>query len=340
MIKKFIKNLLIIIILISSLNTRFAFSKNNETSNDFHYGILCYEYDHIPGYCPDVVNLGDYIQSLAAIQFLPKDIKYVLMPRDSLGDYKCKDNINVKLIMNGWFLLNRRNKVLDKSIDPIYVSFHINNEEELTNDAVNYLKKYEPIGCRDFNTEAILINKGIRAYFSGCLTTTLDIDYKLEDNERTDDIVFCDYKFGDYPDADKYLRNLKNYNFKNIIFTRHEFLTKSTTHEERFNEARNLLNLYAKAKLVVTTRLHCALPCLALGTPVILVNKHYDYKRFGGLYCLLNTIGIDSSRNFTVDVEKDKDGYVKNSNAYKHYADKLKLKVKESLKTNMFCKGF
>ena len=333
MLKELLKSLITIIFLLSFFPTQVTVSKNDEISNDFHYGILCYEYNHIPGYCPNVVNLGDYIQSLAAMQFLPKDSKYVLMPRDSLGDYKCKDNSNIELIINGWFFLNRRNKVLDESIDPIYVSFHINNEEELTSDAVNYLKNYEPIGCRDFNTEAILINKGIRAYFSGCLTTTLDIDYKLEDNERTDDIVFCDYKFGDYPEADKYLRNLKNYNFKNIIFTRHEFLTKSTTHEERFNEAKNLLNLYAKAKLVVTTRLHCALPCLALGTPVILVNKHYDYKRFGGLYCLLNTIGVDSSGSFTVDVEKDKDGYVKNSNAYRHYADKLKVKVRESLGT-------
>jgi len=49
----------------------------------------------------------------------------------------------------------------------------------------------------------------------------------------------------------------------------------------------NLISLkieykYARAKLVITIRIHAALPCLALNTPVILVNKNFN-KRFPGL---------------------------------------------------------
>ena len=66
------------------------------------------------------------------------------------------------------------------------------------------------------------------------------------------------------------------------------------SHYERFKIAKNLIYKYAKAKLVITSRIHCALPCLALNTPFIFVNKDYSI-RYDGLYELLNTVGINSS---------------------------------------------
>ena len=41
----------------------------------------------------------------------------------------------------------------------------------------------------------------------------------------------------------------------------------------RFTEAYNRLKKYASAKLVITQRIHCALPCVAMGTPVIFINS-------------------------------------------------------------------
>ena len=69
---------------------------------------------------------------------------------------------------------------------------------------------------------------------------------------------------------------------------------KKYSHFERFKYATKLLDKYARAKLVISTRIHGALPCLALKTPIIFVNKHYD-NRYQGLYELLNTIGINSN---------------------------------------------
>jgi len=45
-----------------------------------------------------------------------------------------------------------------------------------------------------------------------------------------------------------------------------------------------LLNKYAQAKLVITSRLHCALPCVAFNTPCIALYSglHTD-NRWGGL---------------------------------------------------------
>jgi hypothetical protein len=52
----------------------------------------------------------------------------------------------------------------------------------------------------------------------------------------------------------------------------------------RLSYARELLRRYGSAKLVITSRLHCALPCLALGTPVVLLRPGVEQDpRFHGL---------------------------------------------------------
>ena len=37
---------------------------------------------------------------------------------------------------------------------------------------------------------------------------------------------------------------------------------------------------YRRAELVITSRLHCALPCIAFGTPVILLTHKKDLERY------------------------------------------------------------
>jgi lipopolysaccharide biosynthesis glycosyltransferase len=58
------------------------------------------------------------------------------------------------------------------AVRPIFISFHINKPEILTADAVEYLKRYGPIGCRDWTTVDLLMSHGVDAFFSGCVTTT------------------------------------------------------------------------------------------------------------------------------------------------------------------------
>ncbi len=295
------------------------------------YAVMCYNYKHIrngqSSYLANDVNLGDYIQSLAAWQFLPKNCKPRLIDRDKLKLYS---GPNVNMIMNGWYFLNKDNEYFSKKINPVFVSFHINNTECLNKKTINYLKKHQPIGCRDKNTQRLLERIGIKAYFSGCLTTTLGISYKVNDKERNDSIIFCDYKFGKCPQADEFLKSMKNYDFSKIEFTTHTY-TKNSSHEKRFEEARKLLKKYARAKLVVTSRIHCALPCLAMGTPVILIPKAYDHKRFDGIYELLNTIGYDKNGNFKFNVHTDDQGNIINPTSYLKYANELKNTVRKAL---------
>src|SRR5690606_30999823 len=107
--------------------------------------------------------------------------------------------------------------------------------------------------------------------------------------------------------------------------------------EEKFKMAETLLKKYAKAKLVITSRIHCALPCLAMGTPVIFVNgfdSFVDSCRFDGILELFNRIDIDSKTGkFTAnfDLRGDKisqESIVKNLEKHHDLANALKTTCK------------
>lgn len=266
-------------------------------------------------------NAGDYIQSLAAAQFLPWVDKYV--NREKLNEYS---GGRLKMILNGWFMHRPGQWPPSPDIDPLVTSFHLNCQAKsgmLSAAGIDWLKRNAPIGCRDPYTYNLLTNAGIRSYLSGCLTTTFENKY----GERTDDIYFADVLFR-VPGWSTSARTTREF-FKAIIsgdvirmntrtrlleelFTP-ELLKKAKTishyhpsrhsEKERFAVAEDFLKKYATAKLVVTSRLHCALPCLAFGTPVIFVHygfrDEYDICRLEGITDLFNTIYIDDNENIS-----------------------------------------
>lgn len=319
------------------------------------YGLLTYDENK------RFFNVGDNIQSLAAKQFLPK--VDMLLNRERLADYKGE---KVKLIMNGWFTHNIHNWVPSEDIDPIFVSFHMNNTAApsmLNDKGIAYLKKHQPIGCRDQFTADTLKAKGIDAFFTGCLTLTLD-SYKVEDSERTENIYIVDPLYS-YPRPEKIFYNVKatirnilngsafqlskkNKHLRKFIdedllnsaeFINQEPPSNIYTDEQKFEMAETLLKKYARAKLVITSRIHCALPCLALGTPVIFVNgfdSFVDSCRFDGILELFNRIDINSktgefSSNFDLKGKIDKNTNIKNLEKHHKLANSLKEKIKSQI---------
>lgn len=116
------------------------------------------------------VNIGDWIQCLAASKFFPQIDTHI--ERENVSQY---DGEYTKAIMNAWWMWTD-NWPPSEKIKPLYVSVHISPEASkwmLNDKGIKYLKKYEPIGCRDWNTLKMLKSNGIDAYFSGCLTLTL-----------------------------------------------------------------------------------------------------------------------------------------------------------------------
>ena len=133
-------------------------------------------------------NIGDYVQTKAVLDIVGS-INAKILDRESLNNY---NENKIKTIINGWFMENPKNWPPSNKIKPLFVSFHINpaiKEELLKKESIEYFKKNEPIGCRDVYTRNILLEKGIKAYYSSCVTTTLSRNNYLKENDKPEGII-------------------------------------------------------------------------------------------------------------------------------------------------------
>jgi hypothetical protein len=230
-------------------------------------------------------NIGDDIQALAARQFLPNNA--LPINRESIGVFR--SNSRVHTLVNGWFMHTKFNVYYHstepapqkwwppaKCIEPLLISFHLRPQFlpiALSAEGEEYLRRHGPIGARDLDTLRELRARGIPSYFSGCLTLT----FKRPDSQRENVIYAVDID----DECVNYIRSKTNTPVKVISHENVKFGYWSN--EQRLQYAKELLSLYQKAKCVVTTRLHAALPCLAFQTPVFFIIKNQSDCRFNGL---------------------------------------------------------
>ena len=230
-------------------------------------------------------NLGDDVQTIAQMQFIPKGSKTIIVDRENLDTEKRRCNV----IMNGWWMHNDKNFPPHRNINPLYIAFHIEKKGLVSPKAIKHYKKYEPIGCRDLHTMHLLKKKGVDAYFSGCLTLTLKNPFT---NPKRDKIYIVDAHLTSknvYPwGSDHLLKKLiPKYIRDQAEYIEHEIpdsIDKDDMHARQKYVRENLLNKYAQARLVITSRLHCALPCVAYNTPaIVLFSGLHSDNRYGGL---------------------------------------------------------
>jgi hypothetical protein len=229
-----------------------------------HYGLLTY----------DTQNIGDDIQSLAVLQMLPQLDLFI--NRDHIGRPLEPHWDHVRMIINGWFMHSPALWPPAPGIETWITSFHIssyadrgmrNSPVEMRNspaeiilgDAnLNYLRSHAPIGARDLWTLKLLHDAGVDAYFSGCMTLTMG-----RPNIARDDGLLV---LADVPREARAV--ILKHTEKDVVELTH-VTSRTHTPMQRLRQAEGLLNVYARASCVVTSRLHCALPCLAFGTPVL-----------------------------------------------------------------------
>lgn len=285
------------------------------------FGLLIYNTDN------DTYNIGDYIQSIAAKDYLPHIDE--LINRENLNNYQ---GDLIKTIMNGWFLHCLDNWPPSDKVIPLFISFHLSPFaiEILNKDSnIEYFKKHEPIGCRDTYTYNLLTQKGIKAYISNCLTLTLkrerkssgkilfvDVLAKMDSwrsRKREWKILLQRKKFfkiifsilvaiNNYKLLSKRNNILKQIFNPEILSKRIDIFHERSTlesHTKRFVVAEELIQEYCNAELVVTSRLHCALPCLAFGTPVIFINididSDFDSTRINDYLNLFTKVNISNN---------------------------------------------
>ncbi|MGD0232668.1 MAG: polysaccharide pyruvyl transferase family protein [Syntrophorhabdales bacterium] len=224
-------------------------------------------------------NIGDEIQSIATKQFLPS-VDYQL-DRDTIGFGGAPPDDDVRLILNGWFMYCRPGAIwpLPEPIRPLITSFHLTpaaTDFVLSEEGVKFLRRYGPVGCRDLYTLGVMRRHGVESFFSACMTLTLE----RPEVARDDNLIVVN----DVSTAVE--AAIAGQTVKRIVSTTHS-CRRNASAGNRFESAQALLRLYAQASCVVTTRLHCAFPCLAMNTPVLLIRKSPDATRFSGLETFL-----------------------------------------------------
>jgi hypothetical protein len=210
--------------------------------------------------CASSQNIGDDIQSIAAACTLPR--VDLCIDRERLDAVEGPDPVCT--IMNAWFM-HTHHWPPSEFLRPIFVGFHVAPERQgLIAGYAQYLKRFEPIGTRDKGTAEFLNSLGVRAEVTYCLSLTFPSRMKAPANGK---VIIVDANEIQIPRA---LR-------RNAVRLHHEI--EGMRGETKLQYARDLIEFYRDtASLVITTRLHCALPCIGMGIPVVFFGNPADYR--------------------------------------------------------------
>lgn len=273
-----------------------------------HVSFAVMDYGH-PGRSRASANIGDHIQSIASLGHLVRhqnlafhgrpDIVDLLLqlrgrvrPEMQLVDVTADVDVitvdrdasmykevppNTWTLAFGWFMHaifeSRYGFPFHRNLLPIFLSFHCNKRELLTPDALDYLRKHGPIGCRDWTTVDVLLSLDVPAFFSGCLTTTISTVFPdLPKPPRSKaPVAYVDMPRRTVPPgAATYRHSSDAVRFRSFTDNVYVALERLETYRRRHSA-------------VVTSRLHCWLPARSIGIPVDFQPKNRSDIRFAGL---------------------------------------------------------
>lgn len=211
-------------------------------------------------------NVGDHIQIEAGSRLLSRLGFHASLQIDRDDDIAtasqiASDNVKTGILLNGWFKTNPEQWPPHPILVPIYLGFHIRLFQAptlISEKAIEHYRTWGPMGCRDRYTLSLLRSNGVDAFLSHCLSLTLP--RRLPDPElQTETFIVS---------RDKAIREYLPSDVKAARFISH--YSGTTDFASNLEQARMLLQLYrTRAKLIITTMLHCALPAIAMGIPVV-----------------------------------------------------------------------
>lgn len=236
-------------------------------------------------------NIGDWVQ-IFAIENL---YDYMGISKEEIipikiSELSCYDGEYVILPINypfyGYYQLSHK-------IIPVYLGISVMSGSVA--DGLR-MKNFQPIGCRDYHTMREMQKAGLEAYYGGCLTITFP---KREVSGGKTFIVDV---------SDNVLQRIPDHVKANAEYVKHVYYNEECGGEEK---ARKIYERYVKeAGLVITSRIHCAQPCLAAGIPVVFICeiKSFRYeviKQFIPVYTLEEMEQIDWNPK-PIELEKHK----------------------------------
>lgn len=219
-------------------------------------------------------RLHDRIPSDQQLVSTPSNLTLVPVNRDASSFDPVPDG--TWLIAFGWYMHalmeGRFDFPFHPGARPIFISFHCRRRNLLSDDSIEYLRRYGPVGCRDWSTVYLLLSVSVPAFFSGCITTTIGM------------------LFPDEPDAGEgrptaYVDVARPRSDRTGVAVEHSLENvRSDDLGANLRLAVDVLDRYRHDySRVVTSRLHSYLPARAIGTPADFVPKNHGDLRFNGL---------------------------------------------------------
>ncbi|CAF3748927.1 unnamed protein product [Rotaria socialis] len=267
-----------------------------------HMGQLVYKYNHTGG------NNGDYVQAWASMQYYPCVDRF--FERDNLynlpelrpmpfaqSTFRNQSSTFVSIIMHAWWgqftetLKNGMYWPPPHYFRPVYISMHIwHNAAGFMLLKRKTYDMYGPVGARDAYTLQLLYQQNISSWFSGCLTTTLKFHPLTQSaNDLRKHVLVVDVQ-RDLLDTlvpPDILR--ENVRWSTAIY-KVTSVNQLDEQFEEFNQTEHRFHELLSSKLVLTSRLHVLLPCLALKIPVMFIFPFEAYHRDGRFHGLVNIL--------------------------------------------------
>ncbi len=188
--------------------------------------------------------------------------------------------------LNGFFM-NTSHWPPSSAVRPVFYSFHVSPHAEkviCSNDGIEYLKKWQPIGCRDAGTMDLLSRYGVDVYCSRCVTLTLP---RREEAPEHGEVFIVGVSAKARYAIPKHIR--KNA----VVVDQAKVRLPIADTQLRIALADELLKQYRdRASLVITSKIHCAMPCIAMGIPVVFLYdsaKQDDYR----VHIIRELVGIN-----------------------------------------------
>ncbi len=228
------------------------------------------KYIHLIAY-KNSPNIWDNFQTLSTKRVLEQlgyTIKYVDRDEQDTNEKKI-------IFINGYYSPKTiKNLNLDfwENTHALFYNIHLAGD----NGRVNFLKnnflkdknifdsfkRFEPIGCRDEGTKDILESVGIRAQNNDCITLLLGKRTKSQE-ENAKKLILVD--------VDEFIPMPKGYDKTDIEY-RSQMIPnwELLSNKEKLELSQEILDYYKEnGKLIITSRFHCAMPCIAMWIPVI-----------------------------------------------------------------------
>ena len=211
--------------------------------------------------------IGDYIQIIAIDELYKRmgipEAEIIYLTFDQLQVYKGEYVVLPVAVPLMNYYEDGYAEMFSDHVIPVFLGLTM-IKDILSEKEVQYFQRFEPVGCRDERTLQIMRQYGINAYLNGCISLILQRKITGHKHKRVYIVDVPENKCSLIPEC---YRN-------DAVYLSHHAVNKDNK-----ALAKSILRNYEEgAALVITPLLHCALPCVAYGIPVVLFMDEVSYR--------------------------------------------------------------